>query len=327
LICLLECDILITVLSEKQNILKEILGSCFKTGNEYLYFCPKCNHHKRKLSVNLEKNAFKCWICGYRSKSILSLIKSFGSQQLLDKWIAITGEIDFSFEKQSIKSRLLDGQKQEIKKGEYIQLPKEFISLVGNFSLAAGQARKYLYDRGVLEEDINYWKIGFAVEGEYCNRIIIPLCSNNGKVNFFVSRTYLNEIPKYKNPSVDKDIVFNEIMIDWNKPIVLVEGIFDAIKAGENSIPLLGSSLNENGILFSNLVKCKLPVYICLDQDAKKKEYGIIKKLLYFGLEVYKIDIGEFKDPGEMTKKQFIKRKEKAIKITEEKLMIYRMEN
>ena len=36
-----------------------------KSGNELVYFCPKCRHHKRKLEVCLDENnkffgAFNC---------------------------------------------------------------------------------------------------------------------------------------------------------------------------------------------------------------------------------------------------------------------------
>ena len=313
------------MVSEKQNILKEILGNGYKSGEEYLFFCPRCNHHKKKLSVNLNKNAFKCWICGYRSKTILSLVKSFGSQSHLNKWIAITGEVDLS-ENQSIKSKLMRNKKQEVRYEQHLILPKEFVSLIGNHSLASSQARKYLQNRGITEEDINHWKMGFAVEGEYCNRIIIPSCSDKGYINFFVSRTYSDEYPKYKNPATNRDIVFNELMIDWDKPVTIVEGVFDAIKAGFNAIPLLGSVLDENHSIFQNLVQHKLPVYISLDTDAKKKEYGIIKKMLFYGLEVCKIDIEGYNDIGEMSKVEFEKRKREAVKMSQEKLMLFRME-
>ena len=55
---------------------------------------------------------------------------------------------------------------------------------------------------------------------------------------------------KYLNPPADRDIIFNELYIDWDSDIILVEGAFDAIKAGPNSIPLLGSTLREESSLF-----------------------------------------------------------------------------
>ena len=33
---------------KKLQILKEVLGNCFNSGEEYLFYCPKCNHHKKE---------------------------------------------------------------------------------------------------------------------------------------------------------------------------------------------------------------------------------------------------------------------------------------
>ena len=38
-----------------------------------------------------------------------------------------------------------------------------------------------------------------------------------------------------QEPTSIKNIIFNDLLIDWNKPITLVEGPFDSIKMG-NSI-------------------------------------------------------------------------------------------
>ena len=47
----------------KISIVKEILGEPQRSGNEYLFYCVFCKHHKKKLSLNLDKNKYKCWIC------------------------------------------------------------------------------------------------------------------------------------------------------------------------------------------------------------------------------------------------------------------------
>jgi len=67
---------------------------------------------------------------------------------------------------------------------------------------------------------------------------------------------------KYKNPDASKDVVFNELNIDWKDKIFLVEGVFDAIKAGTDSVPLLGSTLNENSKLFQKIVENDTAIYL-----------------------------------------------------------------
>ena len=100
-------------------------------------------------------------------------------------------------------------------------------------------------------------------------------------------------------------------MIDWDEPIVLVEGVFDAIAAGENAIPIIGSTLREQSRLFQAIAIHDTPVYMALDQDAEKKAEWIIKSILKYDLEVFKIPIDE-EDVGEMGEKEFKERMQTA---------------
>ena len=254
----------------KLELLKQVLGAYQKVGKEYLFTCPKqsCNHHKQKLSVNIEKNVFKCWICDYRGNNLKRLVKHFGSFLQKQKWAEIVGEVDLSV---SIDN--LFHIEIEKKQDETISLPKEFISLCNeDLPLSAISPKKYLKSRGISKEQILKWKIGYCREGEYKDRILIPSFNNQGKVNYFVARTFSKHWRSYMNPNMSKDICFNELYVDWNSDIVLVEGVFDAIKA-ENAIPLLGSSLREDSKLFQEILRHDSTVFLALDSDAEKKTF------------------------------------------------------
>lgn len=73
------------------NILESILGRFKNQGSEKLFFCPECGHHKRKLSINLDRGAFKCWVCDYRGKSIRRLVRKHGTYNNLKDWDEIYG--------------------------------------------------------------------------------------------------------------------------------------------------------------------------------------------------------------------------------------------
>ena len=113
---------------------------------------------------------------------------------------------------------------------------------------------------------------------------------------------------KYKNPPAEKDFIFNELYLDWNKDITIVEGVFDAIVAG-NAIPLLGSTLRENSYIFQKIVDNCDKVYIALDADAKGKEFKISELFRLYGVDVYRINTSGFGDIGEMDKETFQARK------------------
>jgi len=59
-------------------------------------------------------------------------------------------------------------------------------------------------------------------------------------------------------------------------------------------------------------VKKNAIVYLALDPDAKNKTVEILKLLLSYDVEVYMINVDGYDDVGEMTKEQFVERKQSA---------------
>jgi len=296
--------------SKKLNILKDILGSMTKSGSEYLFKCPfpSCNHHKKKLSVNLDKDKYKCWICE-SAGTTHRLVKRYGSFLQQQAWKELTGIIEVSQFEKIILDQIIP---QEVQKEQVIELPKEFVSLCNrNYGIVNRAPLNYLEKRGIEKEDILRWKIGYCPSGDYEGRIVVPSFNLDGDCNYFIARTYDRNGFKYKNPPQNKDLIFNELMIDWEDDIVITEGVFDAIKI-ENAIPILGSSMREGSKIFQQIIKHDPAVYMALDPDAEVKEFKMIESLLKYGIEVYKIQVKPYKDIGEMSKEEFNERKKKA---------------
>ena len=61
-----------------------------------------------------------------------------------------------------------------------------------------------------------------------------------------------------------------ENQINWNEPITLVEGVFDAMAVKRNSIPILGKFVPKklNDAIFKNGVSS---INILLDEDAQEQ--------------------------------------------------------
>ena len=302
--------------NEAIKVLAEVLGSYNKTSKDEYYFkCPACNHHKRKLAVNLDKNAFHCWICDYRGRNVRRLVRRYGSFVQLQTWDQSSDETDIA-----AFSDLFD---TEIVEPEIIlTLPAEFKSLANALVPATGTpALSYLRLRGVTKSDIVKWKVGFCFSGEYKDRIIIPSFNDNGDLNYFIARNYMDNYRKYKNPSASKDIVFNELFVDWDLDLTLVEGVFDAINAG-NSVPILGSTLVADSKLVRKIVLNDTPVYMALDPDAAHKERKIIQTLLKYDIELYKVDVSGYEDVGTMPKEVFLDRKKNAVFINRDDYLL-----
>jgi hypothetical protein len=297
------------LLGKKLKILEEAFGDYRRTatkgGEEFLFHCPKCKHHKKKLSFNIDKDCFKCWICLWSGKSIFRALKNYGNSKQILLWSELSGNIDFS-----------SLAEEKLAEEENISIPAEYISLATHKpNPMAAQASIYLKKRGITFDDVVRWKIGACIEGKYKGRIIIPSFGMDGKCNYFIARTYDKHPITYLNPPSVKDILFNELYIDWKKDVTITEGVFDAIVAG-NSIPILGSSLREESHIFQKIALNTNKIYIALDPDAEKKENSIIKKFLSYGVSVFKIEVKPYKDIGCMTKGIFQDRKDNAIEIS-----------
>ena len=306
-------------MERRVEILKSVLGYYSRTNDEYLFKCPKCDHHKRKFSVNLEKNVFKCWVCDYSGRSVRRVVRRFGSFKDRQAWDETEDRVDIN------QFYDLFSQKEEEVVEQFVDLPKEFISLARmNDDYASRIPLRYLYDRGITKKDILQWKIGYCPTGKFGGRIVVPSFSLSGRANYFVARSYKRGGYKYMNPQASRDIVFNHLYLDFDEDLTIVEGVFDAIIAGPNAVPILGSTLNEESPLFQEIVRNDTPVYIALDRDAKKKENRLIEKFLEYGIEIYKIDTTAYDDVGAMPKANFLRLKKKATLINPDNYLLYR---
>tara|TARA_R110001583_G_scaffold7472_1_gene36959 strand:- start:4164 stop:5102 length:939 start_codon:yes stop_codon:yes gene_type:complete len=301
---------------EAKKILYEALGHYSDKGNELLFSCPACNHRKLKFSVNLDKNAYKCWICDYRGRNLRRVVRRFGSYTELQKWDQITNRTDL----ERFSELFMEPEHRE--ETQKLELPQEFVSLCATNIPATGMyAMRYLQKRGIEYADILKWKIGYCFSGEYKNRIIVPSFDDDGDISYFVARSYNGDSYKYKNPRVSKNITFNELYVDWNSDLIIVEGIFDALVAG-NAVPILGSTLRPDSKLIREIVRHDTPIYIALDPDARAKENKIIETLLKYDIEMYKVDVSGYEDVGVMPKNVFEERKNNATVIDNDNYLL-----
>lgn len=306
--------------AEKLKILENVFGDYRSTGSEFLFLCPRCKHHKLKLSVNISKDCYKCWVCSYSGIGIRRIVQRHGGYEDRKAWAKFDSSFDISeFEK--LLEEIVEEKEQTLK------LPEEFRSLTTpSKSHASVKVRNYLHRRGLEDIDIVNWKIGYCGAGEYEERVIIPSFNKDGYVNFFIARSYGGDWRKYMNPKVSRNnIIFNELFLDLTTDLVIVEGAFDAIKAGPNSVPLLGSTLSIKSKLLKEIIRNDTPVYLALDYDAEKKSIEMIRELLRYGLEVHKVDTHGYSDVGEMSKQTFNRRKQEALLINSDNFLSYQL--
>lgn len=270
--------------TELINLLEDVLGDHrghHSSTCQINFDCPTCSamkgieyDGKGNLEVNYGQGVYKCWACAETDNTkgfLFNLFKEFGNKQQLAKFIA--GGYVFD-------SEYYSNLKKDTPK-EVLKLPDEYFSLTGKQKYPQfAAAFNYLYGRRVTDEIIEKFKIGFCLSGKYENRVIVPSYDKNGVLNYFISRSISKYVKKFKylNPKIDKkEIVFNENLINWDKTVFLVEGVFDHIVI-PNSIPLLGKNL-YNKIFELIYFKSNAYIVILLDSDAHDDSVKIYNKL------------------------------------------------
>ena len=130
---------------------------------------------------------------------------------------------------------------------------------------------------------------------------------------------------KYKNPYVDiRNIIPMELYINFNAPIILVEGIFDALTIKRNVIPLFGKVIHEQ--LMKRLMESKVNrIYICLDKDAEREAIKYAEELMGYNKEIYLVEL-DGKDPNEIGFSRFLEIIEDATPITFQSLLNKKLE-
>ena len=255
------------------------------------------------MSVNFGINAYKCWVCDTRGKNLYRLVRKFGNYQQKQKWLELDGRLDLS----EFDKMFMEMNDEEIE--QVTELPPHFVSLCNKrLPISSKRPLEYLKQRGITQKQIFMWKIGYCTDGRYSGRIIVPSFNNSGNLNYFIARSYVGHKMKYLNPPISKNVVFNELFVDWDEPVILVEGLFDAIVAGQNAIPILGSTLREENKLFQAIVLNDSPVYLALDEDAVKKQDQMIRVFHRYDVDMKVIDTRNVDDVGSMSREQFLKR-------------------
>jgi len=268
-------------------------------------WCPFCRHNsktKLKLSIQLEKCFYHCWLCDKSSNNIPYLISK------LDRNKTEASKLLF---KSSSKKFSLFGEEEIIEKTE-VFIPESFNFIAESFNSIDPDARdvlRYSIKRGFNKKKIYMLRPGFSLSRDFRRYLILPSYDKNGDLNYYTARKIdvnSSDSYKYKNASVSKkEIIFNELNINWQKPLTLVEGPLDLIKTNDNSTCLLGSSLTEDSALFYEIVKNKTDVKLALDRDAYSKTLEIAELLLSYDISVDIIDTRYFEDVGEMSREEF----------------------
>ena len=299
-----------------ENWIESKLDSQIKytnTAGEIHICCPICKENRYRLYINTNSGLMYCHNCQFKG----SIIKLIQYVERVDKFTAenlfkeISDEefIPYNVE-ESVLEKLLYSLYKVFPPKRAVPLPEEFQKFSKNFSaknMITKKAINYLLQRGITKQQIIKCGMGICIEGEYKNRIIIPI-TLEGDLKFWVARAIsFKEKLKEKSPSAQdyqyskSEVIFNlDTAAKKYNSIVISEGIFDALSWGDIGVSLLGKSLYDTQ--FNLLLEYKnlltQGIYIALDADAYDSATIIAEKLKPF-FKVKIIDIPEdYDDPN-----------------------------
>jgi DNA primase len=283
-------------------------------------FCQNTNKRKLKLSIHLEKCFYHCWICDKKGSNIPYLVKKINAN-----YVAAAESLFEARNKKAFDLFEEQDKEEEIN----VDLPPEFMFLAESFNHISPDVKatlKYAISRGVNKHKLWMLRLGVSLNPEFSRMLILPSYDKNGKLNFYTGRKIdvdTKNSYKYKNALVPKkNIIFNELNLDFSLPLTIVEGPLDLIKTNDNATCLLGSSLTEGMKLFQEIVKNKTDVILALDDDAYDKAIKIAKNLSEYDINVKILNTSIAEDVGDMTTSQFKQIYQEAKEISETDMLL-----
>ena len=250
------------------QLLEAKLGKGFRSNNDYVFNCPYCisrvgkvdRDHHLYVNINLKLGKDSGWYNCFRCGSSGPLKFMLGS-------VLYVGDSYVPLKKQVLD--IMDGQTSDsVVSVPTVDLPDDFCTMD-----TTTVAYRYCVSRGITDDDIKHYNIGFGSNG-LCGRIIIPNIDMNGNVDYWVARSYVNHKNKYKNclsSSRDKMFNFSRCIKYKYDTVVITEGVISAIRAGRNAIATYGKKITREKL--SMLVNAPFKNYVlAFDADTYKRK-------------------------------------------------------
>jgi hypothetical protein len=169
-------------------------------------------------------------------------------------------------------------------------------------ALVTEPARNYLLRRNVPVETWRAVGIGVCLEGNYKNRIIIPVQTQEHEHWIgWVSRTWEKSNLPYRYPPGMRrgQMMFNQdaLQIETTEPLAIVEGCFDALPHWPDASSCLGKPSHDQ---FSMLLSAKRPIVMALDGDAWEESWMWAQRLQLRQKQASYIRLEPKQDPNDL---------------------------
>lgn len=267
--------------------------------------CPWCPDKNQNGGFNVRADYFYCWRCGSHDfKKTLS--------RLLSTPVEIIKDLIPEYE---TRYRIgISHNEKKTSKIKTLELPgNDFTDIERQYLLKRKYNPKHLAEK--------YKIVGGGISGDWRYRIIIPLFFQNRLVSW-TARSILSEKilkqtgqPRYKQLAIEKSIVdpktiFYNLDNCKTSRLILMEGVFDVVRMGDNFACSFGTEITHTQIRFLKKNYSWVGILFDAEKGAQAKARKFALQLSALGMSVEVIDaFGDFgkKDAGELSPRQAAK--------------------
>jgi DNA primase len=269
-------------------------------GDELRADCPFCGDDRQRLGMNNLTKLWHCFNCdeagnlvGFLQR-VLSLTYEAAVEMILAGRSRRRGLPELRAAEQRVPAARIAS----------VELPTEFELLKLPMLKRNNRFWRYLIQgRDLSISQIQDYGIGFARSGEMAWRVILPVISS-GQLMTFVARAISKErLPKYRSPvgADNSRALFNLERLAGREEVVLVEGVFDALRIPDMAVATLGTHLSQaqRTLLIRAGVK---RVILCWDEDDTGLPQAYeTARALRGRIEVFQAALPEGADPGRLS--------------------------
>lgn len=257
--------------------------------------CPFCDDTGEHLGIHKTKGYTTCWLCGYHSLyDTLRELTGEDPKTVMEKY----GTLLYSMETESYTPENRPGKVIVPGSRNYKKVHYDYLTKRG-------------YDASYILRKYDV-RVTTGLD-PYPFRLIFPIVYNKRIVSY-QGRTFINDKIKYLTCKPENEVMFHKdtfFNIDnaTKESVLVVEGVFDAIRFGDNAIASFGTGITDSQL--NLLITRYKRVFFLYDpeKEAQEKAHKALTLLNSCGIITEKITL-DSGDPGDLTEDEalYIKR-------------------
>lgn len=279
-----------------------------KKGNIWVGCCPHPDHNDSTPSFRIWDNGgVQTWCCfGCHANKENSFNTYFGRDAVsFVRWMKSTPNKICSYSR-NIKEIALALNIEVDDRESILQSRNRDLAIGHNKRLQNSIGMQYLEERGINQESITKWNLGFET-----NRITVPLIDSNENYLGFIKRSITDDVVDKYFVEPDNEIftkstfVYGMNNLDYSSDYIYVtEGVFDAILATQyglkNVISVLGTNFTEAQAM--KIARTGLNPVLIYDGDSAGEKGTRLALKIMLGLNIfpdvvslpYKVDLADY---------------------------------